>query len=313
MSIIKPNLMSIIEGNEMNTWIGPVKTILVLAANPKFTPPLRLDEEVREIEEGLARSKCRDRFEFHAKWAVRLRDFRKALLDYEPNIVHFIGHGEEEGILVEDDLGNAVRFSGKALSELFKLCASHVGCVILNACFTAPQASAINKHIDYVIGMKKALKDKAAIEFSVGFYDALGAGRPIEDAFAFGRAAVLAVYPDLPEHLIPVLKTRGKSRINENLPFVTEGKKEMVKMKVCIETTGSTFDVNVPLDTGTVAFKNHLIGELKLPKTFEDGMPIPYYLLDKTRDRVLNDTKTLRENGVQDNDVLVFLVEVDDE
>jgi len=204
------------------------KKILVLAANPKMTPPLRLDEEVREIEEGLARSRYRDRFEFHTKWAVRLRDFRKALLDYEPHIVHFIGHGEEEGILVEDELGNAVRFSGKALSELFKLCASHVGCVVLNACFTAPQASAINKHIDYVIGMKKAFKDKSAIEFSVGFYDALGAGRSIEDAFAFGRAAIMAEFPDLPEYLIPVLKKRKViiKRCSHSLVRVKVGENE---------------------------------------------------------------------------------------
>ncbi len=30
-----------------------VKTILVLSANPKGTQPLRLAEEIREIEEGL--------------------------------------------------------------------------------------------------------------------------------------------------------------------------------------------------------------------------------------------------------------------
>ncbi|MFK8185284.1 MAG: hypothetical protein AB8B99_18070 [Phormidesmis sp.] len=35
----------------------PVKTILVLAANPKDTNPLRLGEEVREIQAGLDRSK----------------------------------------------------------------------------------------------------------------------------------------------------------------------------------------------------------------------------------------------------------------
>jgi hypothetical protein len=32
------------------------------------------------------------------------------------------------------------------------------------------QAEAIVKHIPYVIGMSKAIGDKAAIEFAVGFY-----------------------------------------------------------------------------------------------------------------------------------------------
>ena len=37
------------------------KKILILAANPLETAHLRLDEEMREIEEGLRRSKWRDR------------------------------------------------------------------------------------------------------------------------------------------------------------------------------------------------------------------------------------------------------------
>ncbi len=71
------------------------KTILILSANPKDTVRLRLDEEVREIDEGLRRAKYRDRFFIHSKWAVRLRDFRRALLDYEPQIVHFCGMGKK--------------------------------------------------------------------------------------------------------------------------------------------------------------------------------------------------------------------------
>ena len=37
------------------------KKILILAANPLQTPHLQLDEEMREIDEGLRRSKLRDR------------------------------------------------------------------------------------------------------------------------------------------------------------------------------------------------------------------------------------------------------------
>jgi hypothetical protein len=185
------------------------KKILILASNPKATPQLRLDEEVREIDEGLRRSKHRNRFEIHTRLAVRLRDLRRALLDVEPHIVHFAGHGKEDGILVEDELGMAVRISAKALAGLFALCADQVKCVILSACLSAPQATAISKHINYVIGMKKEIEDKAAIEFAVGFYDALGAGKPVEQAFEFGRNAILQVFSDLPEHLIPVLKKKS--------------------------------------------------------------------------------------------------------
>lgn len=187
---------------------NPVRKILILASSPKTTPPLRLAEEVREIEEGLRRSRHRDQFQLHSRWAVRVRDLRQALLDVEPQIVHFTGHGKEDGLLVEDELGMAVHISVEALAGLFELCSDQVECVILSACYTAPQAAAISKHIDYVIGMEKEIKDKAAIEFSVGFYDALGAGKSVEKAFKFGRNAVQQVFPDQTKHLIPVLKKR---------------------------------------------------------------------------------------------------------
>ena len=47
-----------------------VRTILFLAANPKATPPIRLAEEIKRIEQGLERSKKRDQFKLVPKWAV---------------------------------------------------------------------------------------------------------------------------------------------------------------------------------------------------------------------------------------------------
>ena len=187
--------------------MNAVKKILILAANPKTTPPLRLDEEVREIEEGLRRSKYRDQFEIQSRWAVRHLDLRRALLDVEPQIVHFTGHGKEGGIMVEDELGMAVSISTEALSGLFKLFANQVECVLLNACYSEPQANAISRHIDYVIGMREEIDDKAAIEFAMGFYDALGAGKPVEEAFDFGRNAIQL--NKLPGHLVPRLLEKG--------------------------------------------------------------------------------------------------------
>jgi hypothetical protein len=184
--------------------INPVKKILILSANPKTTHRRRLDEEVREIEEGLRRSKYRDCFKIQTRWAVRLRDLRRALLDVEPQIVHFTGHGKENGLVVEDESGFGVHVPGKALSQLFELFSSKIECVILSACYSESQADAINKHIDFVIGMRKEINDRASIEFAVGFYDALGAGKSVQEAFEFGRNAVRLF--NLPKHILPVLK-----------------------------------------------------------------------------------------------------------
>jgi hypothetical protein len=207
-------------------------TILFLASNPKGTSRLRLDQEVRDISEGLLRSKYRDLFELEQRWAVRPRDIQRALLDLNPQIVHFAGHGtgrpgivleaqrtnsqdardigiepesaEAQGLAIENDDGSISLVSGEALANLFKLFSDTVKCVVLNGCYTEIQAEVISHYIPYVIGMNKAIGDQAAIEFAVGFYDALGAGRSIEFAYELGCNALRLA--GIPEYLTPVLK-----------------------------------------------------------------------------------------------------------
>lgn len=168
-----------------------MRKILILAANPSNTARLRLNEEVRDIQEGLRRSLHRDEFELAQRWAVRPLDLQRAMLDERPQIVHFSGHGEgEEGLAFEDNFGNAQLVSSEALSILFELFSDQVECIVLNGCYSQKQAAVIVEHIDYVIGMSQAIKDTAAIDFAVGFYDALGAGRHYEFAHRLACAAI---------------------------------------------------------------------------------------------------------------------------
>ncbi len=180
------------------------QSILFLSANPKDTIPLRLDRELRDIEEGLKRAQKRDEFQLEQRLAVRSRDIQRAMLDISPQFVHFSGHGAgEQGLVFEDEIGNAIFVSGEALAGLFELFADRIHCVVLNGCYSEVQAKAIATHIDYVIGMNQAIGDRAAIEFAVGFYDAIGAGRPIEFAYKLGCAAIQMA--GIAEHLTPVL------------------------------------------------------------------------------------------------------------
>ena len=154
------------------------RKILLLAANPRGSSRLRLNEEVREIKEGLKRSKYRDKYSIAKAEAVRYRDIHRAILEYEPQIVHFSGHGSgEDGLLFEDESGEIKLVGAEALAGLFQLFAEQVECVVLNACYSKYQALEIARHIDYVVGMSQEIGDRSAIEFSVGFYDALGANK----------------------------------------------------------------------------------------------------------------------------------------
>ena len=177
-----------------------VRKVLVLAANPRDCSERRLGEQVREIEEGLRRSRDRDSFELTSRWAVRSRDFYRSLLEVQPQIVHFVGAGAEAGIVLEDEAGKAEALPAEALTNLFAIFAREgVECVLLNACYSELQVQAISQYVPYVIGMKQAISDRAATEFAVAFYDALGAGRTIEFAFELGCAV-------LNQQAVPVLQ-----------------------------------------------------------------------------------------------------------
>lgn len=209
-----------------------MKTILILSSNPKGTSVLDLDREIRDIREGLRRSLNRDQFRIEARGAVRPIDLRRSLLDERPQIVHFCGHGSGAGGLVlETDSGEAQLVDSNALAELFAEFATQIECILLNACYSEVQATALTQHINNVIGMNQEIPDAAAIAFSIGFYDAIGAGKSIEEAYRLGRSAIRtdltnpspdsrklipidsphnAPSPELADYLIPVLKQKAQ-------------------------------------------------------------------------------------------------------
>lgn len=166
--------------------------ILFLAANPKDTVSLRLDEEVREIEHKIMLAQKKDQLLLIKKGAVRASDLQLYLNQERPTIVHFSGHGTDEGrIVLEDIIGNPVTVTSESLARVFKTLKDNVRCIVLNACFSIDQARAINQHVDFVIGMSSSIKDKAAIAFSSAFYLALSSERSIRNAFDQGINEVL--------------------------------------------------------------------------------------------------------------------------
>lgn len=180
-------------------------SVLFLAADPTDASRLRLGEEFREIDEQLTLAKQRDYFDLKLpQLSLRPKDISRALLNAQPQIVHFSGHGTPEGALCfEDEAGQIHLVQPEALAALFEEFADQVKCVLLNACYSETQAKAIAEHIDHVIGMSKAISDKAAIAFALGFYQALGAGRKVEDAYRLGCVQIRLL--GIPEHLTPVL------------------------------------------------------------------------------------------------------------
>ncbi len=163
--------------------------------------------------------------------SVRPSDISQALLDLAPQVVHFSGHGTVDGALCfEDKLGKIHPIKPDALAALFEQFNMQVECVILNACYSESQTNAIAQHIDYVIGMNQAIGDNAAIAFSIGFYQAIGAGRSIEEAYKLGYVQI--GLQNSGNHLTPVFIKNDKPKsfcIENSLEFASIKDSQIVK------------------------------------------------------------------------------------
>jgi CHAT domain-containing protein len=183
--------------------------ILFLSANPADTSKLQLDTEFVEIQKILQESPEHDKFDLKLDTNITPNKLHQAIQKYRPNIFHFSGHGfgtgemketnrsvEKppllSGLIIEDEKGNRKALSQAALDGLFELVAAeaNVQVVILNACYSAEQASTIKKYVKNVIGMIDSIGDKSAIAFATGFYRALANGKNIEMSYKYGKNAI---------------------------------------------------------------------------------------------------------------------------
>jgi formylglycine-generating enzyme required for sulfatase activity len=192
----------------------PRSIILFLAANPAGTSSLALDQECAAIERELRLTPGRDDFEFRSKWAVTVDELMRHLLDLQPTILHFSGHGSAQGmlpgqrhegrratrdvscddhtpgLLLQGDDGQPQLVTPAALTKMIQTTANTVRLVVLNACYADAQAEALRDVVGCAIGMKGTISDDAARAFAVGFYRALGHRRPVGNAYAQARATL---------------------------------------------------------------------------------------------------------------------------
>jgi hypothetical protein len=179
-------------------------TVLFLAANPIAEQQLRLDEEARSIYEKLRLSEFRDAITFESRWAVRTLDILQAINECKPTIVHFSGHGADDGsIILQDINGSGKLVSVAAIAQTLKTASDDIRFMFFNSCFSKAQAEAAIEHVEGAIGMNDAVGDEAARIFAAQFYSAVGFGKSVQTAFEQAKAALML--ESIPEEDTPEL------------------------------------------------------------------------------------------------------------
>jgi hypothetical protein len=204
--------------------------ILFLAANPRDTSPLAIDQECAAIERELSMTAFRDDFELRSKWAVNVDELARHLLELAPTIIHFSGHGTGSepargtssaahrnvivddpgagcgGIYLHGEPAGSQLVTARALAMMINSATDSARVVVLNACYSEAQADELCTVVDCVVGMTGAIGDDAARSFAVGLYRALGNRRSVGNAVEHAVATLAAL--QLPDEHLPRCRTR---------------------------------------------------------------------------------------------------------
>lgn len=181
----------------------------LLFANPQGTQALDLSTEVQTIRTKLRAEQRSSFLKLHLVRDASPSAIEEAL-KLRPHLVHFGGHGYRAALGVEGDRNQLHRMPKAALSQWIDVLSKRTRVVLLNACHSIVEAEPFLSAVECVIGMRAPISDRAALEFASCFYSALGDGKSVAEAFASGKAGIVAF--SLSEEDTPVLKTRDGVR-----------------------------------------------------------------------------------------------------
>ncbi len=178
---------------------GPLR-LLILGSSPLDQAPLEIAREYRIIQRELAKLESRGRMIVRRLEGQRITaDLPQLLLEFAPHVLHFAGHGNLEGILLEDAQGNSRPLNGASLRDLLGNIKS-LQLVVFNACQVGGVSSGrdrlsvaarlVQLGLPMAVGMQFPISDAAALAFSEGFYEALAQRLPLEAATAWARVRI---------------------------------------------------------------------------------------------------------------------------
>lgn len=204
--------------------VSPPLRILGMVASPSDLPLLDLENEKQRVERALAQLRADGLIDLTWIEGQTWRDIQRAMRSGDWHIFHFIGHGEfdtnlDQGVVaLADERGLTHRLMA---IELGRLLADHrsLRLVVLNSCesgrggtrdiFSSTASILVRRGIPAVLAMQYAITDRAAIEFSRAFYEALADGFPVDMAVCEARKSVSVAVANSVEWGMPVLYMRS--------------------------------------------------------------------------------------------------------
>jgi outer membrane protein assembly factor BamB len=200
--------------------VTPPLKILGMIASPRDPDPLDTGRERKRLEDAVSRLQKEGRVDLTWIQGETWRDLQRAMRNGEWNVFHFIGHGaydeaKDEGLIaLADDGGRTQLLSANQLGRLLD---DHgpLRLAVLNSCegarggnkevLSSTAAVLMRRGVPAVVAMQYEITDRAAIEFTRAFYEAIADGQPVDGAVSEARIAVSLALESTLEWGVPVL------------------------------------------------------------------------------------------------------------
>lgn len=190
---------------EQQMTIRPPLHILGVVSNPKNVPPLKVEQEWRQLHDALDGLASRQLLTLERLTSPTLDALQARLRDEAVHVLHFIGHGDfdddtELGVLFFED-GNRMNRLVLA-NQLATILREHdtLRLAFLNACqgaqggrtnsFGGVAQKLVQQGVPSVLAMQFPVSDRAAITLAREFYHALARGYPVDAATSEARKKV---------------------------------------------------------------------------------------------------------------------------
>ena len=196
--------------------------ILFIASNPDIIytddygqereyQKLSLDKEARDISEAIQKSPARDSINFVTKWATRTDDLFQYVNEVNPTVIHFTGHGTEDGELVFHDKNDKPKLvSIDAIVQMINTLTDDLRLVVFSNCYSSSLAEEVSEQVEATIGMSTSVGEDEAIIFATQLYSSIGFGHSLDKAF---------------KQAIAKLRVEGMSKNEASIPelYIKEG------------------------------------------------------------------------------------------
>ncbi len=218
--------------------IEPPLQVLGMVAAPSDQDPVDVANEQRRLSEALA--PLSERGLVAVDWVPdqTWRGLQRALRRRNWHVFHFIGHGmydpeQDEGLLaLGSEDGTTYPLTSSQLGRLLGD-QPQLRLAVLNSCegarssssdmFSSTAAVLMRRGLPAVLAMQYEITDRAAVEFSRAFYEAVADGQPVEAAVTEARIAVSLAIPHTLEWAVPVLHLRAGDGLLFSLPTSAGG------------------------------------------------------------------------------------------